>query len=148
MIEHAILSSIRSNGLAISAEIGKAMEVRLLKDLSDIKTNITGTAVLYRPKKFNFRAIDGMIVLIKPDKNNAKKKLLIFPLQITLAPADHANSRERFFKEYGWWITGLSNFDVEIQFLWITPECRDSQEYPASLNPEWPKHLERYIPLQ
>src|SRR5947209_12643443 len=110
MIEHAVLSSIRSNGLAISAEIGKAMEVKLLRDLSDIKTNITGTAVLYRPKKFNFKAIDGMIVLIKPDKKNAKKnakkKLLMFPLQITLAPADHANSRERFFKEYGWWITG------------------------------------------
>src|SRR3954469_7370408 len=35
-----------------------------------------------------------------------------------------------------------------IQFLWITPECRDSQEYPASLRPKWPKHLERYIPLQ
>src|SRR5947209_6256374 len=144
MIEHAVLSSIRSNGLAISAEIGKAMEVRLLKGLSDIKTDITGTAVLYRPQKFNFKAIDGMIVLIKPDEKNAKK-LLMFPLQITLAPADHANSREQFFIEYGSWITGLSNFDVEIQFLWITPECRDNQEYPASLYPKWPAHLERYI---
>jgi hypothetical protein len=147
MIEHAVLSSIRSNGLAINAEIGKAMEVRLLKDMSDIKTNITDTAVLYRPKKSNFKAIDGIIVLVKPNEKNVKK-LLIFPLQITLAPADHANSRKEFFEEYGWWITGLSSFDVEIQFLWITPEYRDSQKYPASLHPKWPKHLERYIPLQ
>jgi hypothetical protein len=147
MIEYAVLSSIRSNDLAISAETGKAMKVRLLEDLSDIETNITSTAVLYRPKKFRFKAIDGMIILIKPGEKNAKK-LLMFPLQITLAPADNANSREQFFKEYGWWITGLSNFDVEVQFLWITPGYRDIQEYPASLDPEWPKHVERYIPLQ
>jgi hypothetical protein len=37
---------------------------------------------------------------------------------------------------------------VEVQFLWISPECRKSQEYPASLEPKWPKHLERYIPLK
>jgi hypothetical protein len=147
MIEHAVLSSIRSNGLAISAEVGKAMEVRLFRSLSDINTNIIGTAVLYRPV-FNFKAIDGMIVLIKPGEKNAKDELLMFPLQITLAPADHANSCEQFFGEYGRWIEGLSYLDVEVQFLWITPECRDSQEYPASLDPKWPKHLERYIPLQ
>src|SRR5436305_13688873 len=62
MIEHAVLSSIRSNGLAIDAGIGKAMEVRLLRNLSDIKTRITDTPVLYRPKKSNFKAIDGMVV--------------------------------------------------------------------------------------
>jgi hypothetical protein len=153
MIEYAVLLSIRSNGLAISTGIKKAMEVRLLTDLSDINTDITGTAVLYRPQKFkfNFKVIDGIIILIKPNEKNEKnkkKKLLMIPLQITLAPADHANSREQFFKESDWWIDYLSNFDVEIQFLWITPECRDSQEYPASLDPKWPKHLERYIPLQ
>jgi hypothetical protein len=148
MVEHAVLSSIRSNGLTIDAEIGKAMDVKLLRGLSDIKTDITGTAVLYRPQKFNFKAIDGMIVLVKPGEKNTKKKLLMFPLQITIAPADHANSREQFFEEYGSWITDLTNFDVEVQFLWITPECRDMQEYPASLRPKWPKHLERYIPLR
>jgi hypothetical protein len=142
------LSSIRSNGLAIGGEIKKAMDVRLLRKLSDVRTDITGTAVLYRPQKFNFKAIDGMIVLIEPDGGNTRKKLSMFPLQITLSPADHRNSGEQFFKEYGWWITGLSNFNVEIQFLWITPERHDSQEYPASQHPKRPKHLERYIPLR
>ena len=136
------------DSLTIYAEIGKAMEVRLLRGLSDIKTDITGKAVLYRPQKFNFTAIDGMIVLIKPDEKNAKKKLLMFSLRVTLAPADHADSHEQFFMEYGSWITGLSNFDVEVQFLWIAPECRDSQLYPVSLRPKWPEHLERYVPFQ
>jgi hypothetical protein len=81
------------------------MQVRLLRGMSDIKMDITGTTVLYRPKKSNFKAIDGMIVLIKPSEKDAKKKLsllLLFPLQITLAPADHEDSRTQFFEEYGW----------------------------------------------
>ena len=77
-----------------------------------------------------------------------KPKLFLFPFQITVAPATHANSREQFFEEYGWWIEDLSKFDVDIQFLWITPECRDSQEYPAKPERKWPKHLERYIPFK
>jgi hypothetical protein len=151
MIEHAVLSSIHSNGLPIGAGIGKSMELRLLKARPDFETSVTDQPVLYWPESFNYKAIDGIIVLIKTgelnDEKNAKK-LLMFPLQITLAPATHADSREEFFKEYGWWITDLSQFDVEVQFLWISPECRDSQEYPASLGPKWPKHLERYIPLK
>lgn len=158
MVEHAVLSSIHSNGLPIGAELGTSMELRLLKDPTDFGKGATDKPVLYRPESFNFKAMDGIIVLIKPDKLNDEKntkkmkknakKLLMFPLQITVAPATHANCREIFFKEYGKWITNLPQFDVEVQFLWISPECRKSQEYPASLEPKWPKHLERYIPLK
>jgi hypothetical protein len=148
MVEHAVLSSIRSNGLAINAGIGDAMDVRLLRGMSDIRTDITDKPILYRPQKFNFKAIDGIVVLIKSDGENTKKRLLIFPLQITLAPADHKDSRTQFFEEYGWWIKGRSNFNVEVQFLWITPECQERQEHPASLASEWPGHLERYVPLR
>jgi hypothetical protein len=118
--------------------------------------------VLYRPQKFNSKAVDGIIVLIKlndeesakktrknvEEKKKEKKKLLMFPLRITLALATHANSCGQFFEEYGRWITNLSRFDVEVQFLWMTPECRKSQEYPAEPQQQWPKHLERYIPLE
>ena len=37
---------------------------------------------------------------------------------------------------------------MEVQFLWITPEQRDSKEYSASTEPQWPAHEERYIPLE
>jgi hypothetical protein len=148
MMEHAILSSIRSNGLAIKAGIGDAMEVRILNSMSDINTDTTGTAVLYRPKKSNFPAIDGIVILIKPGRGNAKKQLLMFPIQITLSPADHDDSREEFFKKHDEWLSGLSSFDVKIEFLWITPKYRGRQEHLASENPKWTKHHERYIPFQ
>src|ERR1700722_13373751 len=149
VIEYAVLSSIQSNGLAISAGLGKSMEVKVCAKLRDISMDITDQPVLYRPRKYNFKAIDGIIILIKPDEpNNARKKLLMFPLQITVAPATHTNSREEFFKENGSWIEDLSKFDVEVQFLWITPICREIQNHPANPKRHWPKHQERYIPFK
>jgi hypothetical protein len=160
MIEYAILSSIRSKGLNIGAGIGSAMELRPLETPPEVDNAITGKPVLYRPRKVNFKTIDGIIILIKPNKLNdeedtengkekrKKKKMLMFPFQIAVAPATHANSREEFFEEYSRWITNLSKFDVEVQFLWITPECSQSQEYPAEPKRKWPKHVERYIPFK
>src|SRR5436309_1973002 len=87
LIEHAVLSSIKSKGLNISEDIGMAMEMRLLTDPSDIKTD-KHYPVLYRPEKSNFTAIDGMVVRIEPLKKTAKKgkqKLFMFPFQITVA---------------------------------------------------------------
>jgi hypothetical protein len=105
MIEHAVLSSIRSKGLAIGEGIQKSMDLRPLTVPPEFEKAVTDEPVLYRPRTFNFKAIDGIIVLIKPNKLNdkedakeEKKKLLMLPLQITLAPATHANSREQFFE--------------------------------------------------
>jgi hypothetical protein len=169
MIEHAILSSIQSKGLAIDAGIRRPMKVRLLTNPVDIKTDIRDEPVLYWPKRSNFETIDGIIVLIKPkelnDEKNAKKKktrqgtrtknekvererdkLLMFPLQITLSRPNHSDSHEKFFKNYGKWTKHLSDFDVETQFIWITPRDRGFQTHPSTSNR--PAHRERYIPFE
>jgi len=126
MIENAVLSSIRSIGLAINAEIAKPMALRTLTDPPIFEMDVWDKPVLYRPKPFNFKAIDGMIVLIEPDKNakknkNAKPtkpKLFMFPIQITLSPSTHTDSQEKFFKEhYRKWTKDLSDFDVVLEFL-------------------------------
>jgi len=44
------------------------------------------------------------------------KKLLMYPIQITLVPF-HSDSRLKFFEAYGKWITDISRFDVELEFL-------------------------------
>ena len=153
MIENAVLSSIRSIGLAINAEIAKPMALRTLTDPPIFEMDVWDKPVLYRPKPFNFKAIDGMIVLIEPDKNakknkNAKPtkpKLFMFPIQITVA-SSHADSRVQFFKEYYHeWTKNFSSFDVVVEFLWITPELRKVAKQKKCL--EWPAHNERFIPL-
>jgi hypothetical protein len=68
MIESAVLSSIRSHGLAIRANIGRPMKMRLFADLFNIATDIIDEPVLYCPQKFNHPAIDGIIVLIESNK--------------------------------------------------------------------------------
>jgi hypothetical protein len=174
MIEHAILSSIRSNGLAINAGIMRPMKVRLLREPSDIKTDIRDEPVLYWPEKFNFEIIDGIIILINPEELNDEKiakkiaqkiakkktpqgtrkknakvgrdKLLMFPLQITLARAGHSDSHEKFFKNYHKWTKHLSHFDVETQFIWITPSDRSFQTHQSTS--QRPAHGERYIPFE
>ena len=148
LIEYAVLSSIQSNGLAIFADLKTSMEVKLFNGVSDINMDIVDRPVLYRPRKYNFKAIDGLIVLIKSGKlKDARKTLSIYPLQITLTPATHRPSREQFFEEYGKWITDISKFDVKVEFLWITPICRQIRNYRAEPKQHWPKHKERYIPF-
>ena len=170
MIEYAVLSSIPSNGLTIGEGISQGMGLRLLTDRPEFEKEVTKAPVLYRPKSFG--AIDGIIFWIKDDQKDeekqkkdgtnekneetngkmtateGKKKLLLFPLQITLAPASHSDSHEEFFQEYGQCIAALSEFDVELQFLWLTPEFRHRQDHPADPQRQWPQHLERYIALK
>jgi hypothetical protein len=40
----------------------------------------------------------------------------------------------------------ISNFDVETQFIWITPSDRDFQTHQSTLTR--PAHEERYIPFK
>jgi len=96
IMEHAVLSVIRSKGLAIAAGIGNGIDLR---GAGDLKTEVTERPVLYRLQKLNFKNIDGIILWIKPDEQKTKK-MLLFPLQITLAPGSHSDSRTKFFEEW------------------------------------------------
>ena len=141
MIEQAVLSSIRSNGLAIGTGINKPMTMVMFESkFPKFQTDKIGTPVLYCPRQFNFRGVDGIIVRIAPEGKSPKRKLSMFPLQITLAPGTHSDSHEAFFGQYKQWIGGLENFDVVPEFLWITPD-------PPSLKSHR-KNKERYVHLK
>ena len=160
IIEHAVLSSIRRNGLAIGKGIGCGMALKTLRDCS-VKTDVTDKPVLYRPQVCNYAAIDGMIVLIKSKKNEEEKpKLLMVPIQITVQKSRHSDSHAAFLTKYNEWTRGLSEFDVELDFVWITSEKRDVKEHDAGCTspnerdakaePELrsPKHIERWIHIE
>jgi hypothetical protein len=149
LIEYAVLSAIRRNGLAISKGVGKGMQVKRLKGTSDLRTGVTGKPVLYRPEICNFPVIDGMIVLIKSKENEGDKpKLLMVPIQITVSLSGHADSHAAFVNDYIKWTKGLSGFDVELDFVWITPEEDRVRAHKAESKSKCPKHKERFIPFK
>jgi len=158
-LSHTVLSSIRLNGLAIGENMKKGVELRVLTDPSDLKTDVKNKPVLYHPEKFNFKAIDGIILSIQSDEqrvdgsatntNMKKEKLLVLPLQLALTQAPQPSSREMFFEDYGDWIADISNsFDIEVHFLWIDQISKRIREYQADPDGNWPKHTERSIRLK
>jgi hypothetical protein len=147
-IEYAVLSAIRRDGLAIGKGLGKGMQVKRLKGPSDLTTGVKGKPVLYRPAICSFPAIDGMIVLIKSKKEGDKPKLLMVPIRITVNLSGHADSHAAFVKDYTKWTTGLSRFDVELEFVWITPEEDRVRVHKAESKSKCPKHKERFVPFK
>jgi hypothetical protein len=69
--------------------------------------------------QFSRYDIDGIVVSI--DGNLTAK---IFPLQITLALASHSDSHGIFMKKYHRWIRDLNEFNVMLEFVWITLDTR------------------------
>lgn len=148
-IEHAVLSAIRRNGLAIKRCVGTSMQVKCLRGFGDLTTGVAGKPVLYRPEISNFPDIDGMIVLIKSKENEGDKpKLLMIPFQITVNLSTHPDSHAAFIAKYDKWTKGLSEFDVELEFVWITPEKDHVEKHKADRKSKCPKHKERFLPFK
>ncbi|KIX05608.1 uncharacterized protein Z518_03580 [Rhinocladiella mackenziei CBS 650.93] len=148
MVEYAILTFIRSQGLTISKWNSKGMELSFFKTQPDIQFDIRDQPILFRPQQTNYKTIDGMIVFIKNPKRTAKGEkptLLLFPLQITVAK-NHSNSYLGFLHEYRQWAEQqLLTFNIKLEFLWITPNRSGVIQHPP--NSPWPRHQERYIPF-
>lgn len=148
IIEQAILSSIVLEGLNITPELNRPMEVAFFQaDFPSFNTTTNGP-VLYIPKVFNYRNIDGIIVRIapKPRGKKTKQELFMYPLQITLAPDKHSNSRKKFFAEWKTWTKGLEEFAVVPEFVWISPEAAETKEHVKDT--QQPDHVERYVPIR
>jgi hypothetical protein len=55
------------------------------------------------------------------DDSGEKKKCYLYPIQVTVAKS-HADSVERFFNHLGDWTQGLEDYDIQIEFCWITAD--------------------------
>lgn len=151
VMEQAILAWILLQGLNITPKLNHPMGVTLFQDDVPSFDTTKNDPVLYIPKVFNFRNIDGIIVYTGPrprgrSAKNAKQKLFMFPLQITLAPDKHSKSREKFFSEWKTWTEGLQNFDVVPEFVWITPNAATTTTYEKK--GQCPAHAERNVPIE
>ena len=149
MIEQAVLSSIALNGLNIRQETNRSMEVKLFKGPTVRLDPNTENPVLYIPTAFNFKGIDGLIVSkeFEPPPGMTKRRLLLLPLQITVA-SKHKDSHETFFNDWKAWIAGLTEIEVVPQFIWITPEESANNHLRKGAQKGWPAHDEVKIPLR
>jgi hypothetical protein len=126
------------------------MPVVLFPDnFPNLGADITKKPILYCPQKFNYRAIDGIIVRIgpKPTTKQDKRKLFMYPLQITLAPDQHSDSHKTFLSDYKIWTDGLEKYDVELTFLWISPKAAGPTLHEPADRDNWPVHHEEYVPI-
>jgi hypothetical protein len=86
------------------------------------KFDTTRERALYVPTGFNYRIIDGIILWLDlSNRESEKKKALLFPLQVTIAKS-HSDSEEKFFNRWRGWVQNLKDFDVEVEFLWVTDQ--------------------------
>ena len=148
IMKQAVLSSIVLEGLNITPELNRPMEVTFFpRNVPSINTTTNGP-VLYIPEEFNSRGIDGIIVWIapKPKNKRVKQKLFMFPLQITLAPDKHSNSRKNFFAKWETWTGRPEEFAVMPEFVWISPKAAETKEHVK--DSQWPAHLEHYVPIR
>jgi hypothetical protein len=151
IIEQAILSRISFSGLNITGkDINTSMLVILFSNtFPKFRTDVTAQPLLYCPQRFNYRAIDGIIIRIgsQPIAKKTRQQVFMYPLQITLAPDTHSDSHKTFFDDYGSWIDGLEEYDVVPRFLWISPRAASPKLHQPTDEDDWPAHYEEYIPI-
>jgi hypothetical protein len=146
-MEQAVLSSIVHSGLNITSELNNPMGHTYFESNIPSFDTIKGNPVLHVPTAFNFRGIDGIIAHTgRRPRGNAKPKLFMFPLQITLAPDTHSNSRKKFFDEWETWTESLEEFDAKAEFVWITPKAAKTEGHKKK--DLHPAHVEHYVPIE
>jgi hypothetical protein len=151
IIEQAILSQISFSGLNIAGkDINTSMSVVSFSgSFPRFRTDITGQPTLYLPQKFNYPAVDGIIIRIEsqPMTKGNRQQLFMYPLQITLEPDKHSDSHKTFFNDYERWIYGLEEYDVVPTFLWISPKVASPKRHEPTDKDKWPAHYEEYVPI-
>ena len=51
-------------------------------------------------------------------------------------------------KKYHRWIRDLNEFNVMLEFIWITLDTRDDEKHLEIPKRNWPEHIERFITLE
>lgn len=112
LIEQAVLPSIARRGLAIGMNIFDEMETVASSSIFP-EYKLDSKRTIYCPLEPNPRGIDSIVVQL------VNKKAWLSPLRITLAK-DHPNSKATFFAHWDEWTQDLADYQITVQFLWIT----------------------------
>ena len=118
LAEQVCLATIARKGLSkVSHDLGGPMRVEYFTGIPFWANFIQSgdTVRLYLPKAFNYPAIDAAILLL----DRTRKKVWLFPIQVTLAQK-HKDSETLFYQtKWGAWTRGFDGFELESTFVWI-----------------------------
>ncbi|KAJ6601384.1 hypothetical protein DFH09DRAFT_561727 [Mycena vulgaris] len=78
------------------------------------------------PEAFSLEDIDGLYVQV----DNAAKRVLLVPIQITLA-GWHKDSATRFYNRWRQWIAYFDGYVLETAFLWVVEELKPIVTLPT-----------------
>ena len=120
LAEQICLSTIATAGLMVVDRKLSRMTIASFEDEPDFSEFLSATnhkTRLYIPIRYNFQAVDGVILLL----DRANKQATIFPIQFTLAKR-HRQTEKDFYEMY-WttWIKPLvsAGFNIQSTFVWI-----------------------------
>jgi hypothetical protein len=142
LVEEACLSSIAQIGLKVAGLGLDSLKTIVFEQFPIYDTSIK--QALYIPYNFNHEAIDGLILKVNEEKNEA----YIIPIQITIAKK-HSKSEDKFFNNWKNWTSGLTKYNIKTTFLWITENKplkesvmandRTTRQATTIINPQYQK---------
>lgn len=126
--EGATISSIRSQGLPAASTIfdlkGPATQLSFDGEIPKYVFNKAGFRI-YVPERFNFPAIDLILVKNKAAGRSKQKTAGLYPIQVTLNYSSHSDSEKSFFKKWEEWVKNFAVENISITetvFVWVTPD--------------------------
>ena len=123
LVEQSCLSFISTNGLL--GFVPGAENVKYFNSEYPV-FDTTKKCAIYIPDKFNFKAIDGLILSLETSKKSGKNAYVI-PFQITIARKhNNKDSATAFRNEWTkWGPSQLKGFNIHILFTWIWEKVDD-----------------------
>jgi hypothetical protein len=123
IIEQMCLTSIAQTGLCVGGRQLNPMLTSVFEGRAPPFIDMKQEVTLYVPLRFNFPAVDAVIVEV----DGKKKAVLLVPLQITIADR-HSDSEEKFFETWADWEGQLHGYSVRVLFVWVKEGTRSPVE--------------------
>eukprot|EP01137_Pigoraptor_chileana_P024512 Opistho-2@92525 len=121
LVEHAVLSAIRANGLKLpdGTKFSGPLDVVQYRDVESVAI-VASPSVLYVPTAFNEKDVDVVLRCV-----GKKGRVTIVALQITIGTISRHAHSVRFFTngQDARWVQGVVADAVQRSFVWVVPSA-------------------------
>lgn len=126
LVEQVCLGSIAEKGLS-DPFVRKPSNVSMFEKRPSLSREMETSCIFYIPEKFNYKAIDGILLEI----NNEAKEAHLVPIQVTISK-NHKDSETAFFQDWSYWRDALEGYDIRVSFVWIVMEGKPDKVVAAT----------------